>query len=58
MPDESTVFAEHSWETRAGGKMLLYLGPHLEDNFDASPAIVGSDLYLRGKAYLYCLSEQ
>lgn len=29
----------------------------LEDRFDASPAIVGDQLYLRGHKYLYCISE-
>ena len=30
----------------------------LDDNFDASPVIVGNDLYLRGHKYLYSISEQ
>lgn len=29
----------------------------LDDNFDASPVIVGNDLYLRGHKYLYSISE-
>lgn len=29
----------------------------LDDNFDASPAIVGNDLLLRGYKSLYCISE-
>jgi len=29
----------------------------LDDNFDASPAIVGSQLFLRGNRCLYCISE-
>lgn len=29
----------------------------LEDSFDASPAIVGNQLFLRGHANLYCISE-
>ena len=29
----------------------------LEDHFDASPAVAGNDLYLRGLKYLYCISE-
>jgi outer membrane protein assembly factor BamB len=28
----------------------------LDEGFDASPAIVGNDLLLRGKEYLYCIS--
>ena len=29
----------------------------LDDSFNASPAIVGSELYLRGMQYLYCITE-
>lgn len=29
----------------------------LDDSFNASPAIVGSELYLRGGKYLYCIAE-
>jgi len=28
----------------------------LDDGFDASPAIVGNELYLRGRKYLYCIA--
>jgi outer membrane protein assembly factor BamB len=31
---------------------------HLDDGFDASPAIVGRQLFLRGKEHLYCISEE
>ena len=30
---------------------------HLDDTFDASPAIVGKELYLRGEKNLYCIAE-
>ena len=30
----------------------------LEDNFHASPAIIGNDMYLRGFKNLYCISQQ
>jgi hypothetical protein len=30
----------------------------LDDNFNASPAIVGSTLYLRGYKNLYCIEEK
>ena len=30
----------------------------LEEKFDASPAIVGKDLFLRGHEHLYCIAEQ
>ena len=29
----------------------------LDDSFNASPAVVGSELYLRGAQYLYCIAE-
>ena len=29
----------------------------LDENFNASPAIVGNELYLRGAKYLYCIAE-
>lgn len=29
----------------------------LDDSFNASPIIVGSELYLRGSQYLYCIAE-
>jgi len=30
----------------------------LEDGFDASPAVVGDELFLRGRANLYCIASQ
>lgn len=30
----------------------------LDEEFDASPAICGKELFLRGKKYLYCLAEE
>lgn len=30
----------------------------LDDKFDASPAVVGKELFLRGQQYLYCLAEK
>jgi outer membrane protein assembly factor BamB len=29
----------------------------LDDGFDASPAIAGNEIFLKGKKYLYCISE-
>ncbi len=31
---------------------------HLDDSFSASPALVASELYLRGERFLYCLAEK
>lgn len=30
----------------------------LDDGFDASPAVAGNELFLRGRQYLYCLAEK
>jgi outer membrane protein assembly factor BamB len=50
---------------RDGGTVVAKQGPTLEvlaknrldDGFDASPAAVGGDLFLRGRENLYCLGE-
>ncbi len=50
---------------RDGVTMVLKHGPTyevlaenvLDDGFDASPALVGSEIYLRGFRYLYRISE-
>jgi outer membrane protein assembly factor BamB len=31
---------------------------HLDDGFDASPAVAGGQLFLRGRSSLYCLEEE
>ena len=38
-------------------KFEVLANNQLDDVFDATPAIVGSELILRGSKYLYCLSE-
>jgi hypothetical protein len=30
----------------------------LEDNTDASPALVDNEIYLRGSKFLYCIAEK
>ncbi len=50
---------------RNGTVAVIQHGPELEilaentldDSFNASPAIVGSEIYLRGTQYLYCIAE-
>ncbi len=50
---------------RNGAVAVLQDGPtlkvltvnHLDESFNASPAIVGSELYLRGTNHLYCIAE-
>jgi outer membrane protein assembly factor BamB len=40
------------------GKVLEILATNmLDDGFDASPAIAGDELFLRGKSHLYCIAE-
>ncbi len=51
--------------SRNGAVAVIQHGPKfevlatntLEDSFNASPVIVGSELYLRGSEYLYCIAE-
>jgi hypothetical protein len=30
----------------------------LDEGFDASPAVVGREMFLRGKAHLYCITGE
>ena len=51
--------------SRDGTTVVLKQGPTFEvlaqnklgDGFDASPALVGTDIYMRGYKYLYCIGE-
>ena len=51
--------------SREGTTLVLRTGPAfevlatntLDDGFDASPAIVDGEIYLRGQRYLYCIAE-
>ncbi len=42
---------------RHGGTFEVLAANTLDDGFDASPALVGDKLYLRGYNYLYCIAE-
>ena len=42
---------------KASDKLETLAVNTLDEQFDASPAIVGKELFLRGHKYLYCLSE-
>jgi outer membrane protein assembly factor BamB len=42
---------------RHGTKFEVLATNHLEDEFEASPALVGNEIYLRGNSYLYCIAE-
>ena len=41
----------------AGPKLTILAENQLDDGFDASPVVVGGDLYLRGRRYLYALAQ-
>lgn len=43
---------------KAGGEFSLLAKNTLDETFEASPVIVGNDLFLRGAKYLYCISEK
>lgn len=51
---------------REGGAAVLQRGKEfkvlanntLDDGFDASPAIVDTEIYLRGKKFLYCIAKE
>lgn len=45
-------------ELAAGGAMEVVAVNRLDDPLDASPAIVGKQLFLRGRQTLYCISEE
>ncbi|MYF98737.1 PQQ-binding-like beta-propeller repeat protein [Candidatus Poribacteria bacterium] len=40
-----------------GPKLEVIALNYLDDSFNASPAIAGSELYLRGTRHLYCIAE-
>jgi outer membrane protein assembly factor BamB len=43
---------------RQSDKLEVLATNRLEEKFDASPAIAGKELFLRGKEYLYCIAEK
>ena len=42
---------------KEGPKFEILAQNRLDESFNASPAIVGSELYLRGSHHLYCIAE-
>ncbi len=42
---------------RHGGTYEVLAANTLDDGFDASPALVDGEIYLRGRRYLYCIAE-
>jgi outer membrane protein assembly factor BamB len=43
---------------KQGGKLEILSKNVLDDPIDASPAIVGKQLFLRGEKFLYCIEEE
>jgi outer membrane protein assembly factor BamB len=43
---------------RQSDKVEILAVNRLDDNVDASPAVVGKQLFLRGHKYLYCIEQQ
>jgi outer membrane protein assembly factor BamB len=43
---------------KAGKKVEVLATNKLEDRFDASPALTGKELFLRGQRHLYCIEQQ
>ena len=51
---------------REGTTVVLKAGPtfevlatnRLDEGFDASPALVDGEIYLRGRSMLYCIAEK
>jgi hypothetical protein len=41
---------------KKGDKIEVLATNRLDDRFDASPAIVGKEIFLRGKQNLYCIA--
>ena len=41
-----------------GAKLDLLATNRLDDKFDASPAVAGNELFLRGREHLYCIAEK
>jgi outer membrane protein assembly factor BamB len=39
-------------------KLEVLAANHLDEKFEASPAAAGRDLFLRGREYLYCITEK
>jgi len=43
---------------KAGSEFALLAKNTLDDTFEASPVVVGNDLFLRGYKHLYCISKK
>ena len=43
---------------KSAARLEVLATNRLDEKFDASPAIVGREMFLRGREYLYCLAEK
>lgn len=43
-------------EEKGSGKPVILATNKLDDRFDGSPAVVGDEIFLRGREHLYCIS--
>jgi hypothetical protein len=43
---------------KQSNKLEVLATNHLDEKFDASPAAAGGDLFLRGREFLYCVTEK
>ena len=43
---------------KAGDKLEILATNQLDEKFEASPVAVGKELFLRGREYLYCITER
>jgi hypothetical protein len=46
------------WVIKNGPQLEVLAKNKLDDNFDASPALVGREMFLRGRKHLYAISEK
>lgn len=49
-------YVEEIIERNSGPEFAVLATNTLEDGFDASPAVVGGEIYLRGRQFLYCIA--
>lgn len=47
-----------TWVIRHGPALEVLAKNKLEDGFDATPALAGNQIFLRGRQNLYCLAER
>jgi outer membrane protein assembly factor BamB len=47
----------HCVVVKEGNELTVLAQNQLEDSFFASPVVIGKEIYLRGKNYLYCISD-